>query len=173
MKCVQNEDLSLILAGMEASIEGAMTSLYNLEIATINENGRNPPHHSQRYREIREKLKGQWEAIASLLKKCHSFGDDVVLLKAHMTSASKKDLEGFLEDMAATCKECITIADVLVKRHDSVMAVYFTHEETFKGHLDRPRSGMDPRALRNDRYKDGPPPFQDDIYPHDSMVYHS
>ena len=132
-----------------------MASLYNLEVATINANGENPPRHSQRYKDIRQKLKEQWEAIIGLLKNCHSFGADVHLLKTHMASASKEDLEELLEEMAAKCKRCATKAEELTNGHIGVIDVYFQHEDRFKGYLENPKVVIDQAQVYGD-------PFQND-----------
>lgn len=131
-----------------------MVSLYNLEVATINANGENPPRHSERYKEIRVKLKEQWEAIIGVLKKCHSFGADVVLLKQHMASASKEDLEDLIQEMAAKCKRCMNTTEQLANGHSSVVAVYFQHEPRFKGSLQNPKVVIDPTQVYGNPYQD-------------------
>lgn len=133
----QDEDLNTTLGNLNASVETAMVSLYNIQLATINANGENLPRHSERYREIRTNLKEQWEAIIDLLKKCHSFGADVKLLTVHMATASKEELEELLEEMADKVKACAMMALGLVDGYDGVIAVYYNYKRYFELHLER------------------------------------
>ncbi|KIM34537.1 hypothetical protein M408DRAFT_325911 [Serendipita vermifera MAFF 305830] len=142
-------DLDPVLAGLNASIERAMVSLYSIEVATINANGENPPHQVKRFTEIRHALKEQWEAILGLVRKCHSFGADVGLLRTAVANESKEDIREFLKEMVSKCDQCITEAKALEQGHSGVLSAYKTHRNEFKGQLDHPKVVIDVVSLRN------------------------
>ncbi|KIM34533.1 hypothetical protein M408DRAFT_19428 [Serendipita vermifera MAFF 305830] len=144
-----NTDLGPVLAGLNASIEHAMVSLYSMEVATINANGENPPHQVKRFTEIRHALKEQWEAILGLLRKCHSFGADVGLLRTAVANESKEDIREFLEEMVSKCDQCLTEAKALEQGHSGVLSAYEKHKNDLKGQLDHPKVVVDVVSLRN------------------------
>lgn len=122
------EDLSGTLQSLTSCIELAMKSLYDLQTATINANGENNPRHAER----------------SLLNKCRSFGADVHLLHASVTTASKDDIRELLEEMLAKCRQDVDIAEQLMARHDNVLGLYAQYRDRFRDHLDHPKVQVTP-----------------------------
>ncbi|CCA73655.1 hypothetical protein PIIN_07608 [Serendipita indica DSM 11827] len=138
------EDLSGTLQSLTSCIELAMKSLYDLQTATINANGENNPRHAERYKRVRAELRAHWEHITSLLNKCRSFGADVHLLHASVTTASKDDIRELLEEMLAKCRQDVDIAEQLMARHDNVLGLYAQYRDRFRDHLDHPKVQVTP-----------------------------
>ena len=117
---------------MNTYILHTMDSLYRLEVANINADGEIPPDEREVFEQVRTTLKNRWEDTVYLLKQCYSFGEDVALLRASMTTGAKDDLEEIVQDMASTCKTCIGIAEALVQNRDGTAS----QTDDFAAHLD-------------------------------------
>jgi hypothetical protein len=139
--------MSPVLQEIAASIEQATKELYDLQTAIINANGGNSLESSRKFTDIRRSLKEQWEAIAQLLKKIHSFGDDIALLRANMTEADHGDLVEVLEAVILKGRECAEISRSLFDGHKSVMEPYNGYQEGFSQELEHPKYHVDPHHM--------------------------
>ena len=124
-----------------------MKGLYDLQTATINANGENPPSDLESFERIRTPLKEQWEAIAQLFRKCLSLGNDIGLLQEHGSSAEKGDIVTILEDIATKGQQCAQIALQLANGHDAVLEPYSSQQERFRQQLEHPKAKPDARQL--------------------------
>lgn len=121
-----------------------MASLYDLQTATINANGEIIPHESEIFQHIKAALKLEWEAITTLLKKCHSYGCDVERLRDRHGLASRRNIINVLKDMSSTCRECTVVVKTLTENHKKVILPYRKQEDTFKDQLKYPRVFVGP-----------------------------
>lgn len=139
--------MSPVLQKIASSIEQAMKELYDLQTAIINANGGNSPDSSRKFTQIRRSLKEQWEAIALLLKKIHSFGDDIALLRANVTEADYGDLVEVLEAVISKGRECSEFSRSLSYGHETVMEPYHRYQGDFSQELEHPKYHVDPRHM--------------------------
>lgn len=142
--------MRVILQDLVTNAELAMKSLYDLQTATINASGELSPSNSEGYGHIRRKLKEQWESTVSLLKKCHSFGADVELLRENIASPRKEDIVDILKDMRGCCGKSAMTAAQLAGAHDGIVLIFVQYREGFIHQLRSPRVLVEPSGLLHD-----------------------
>ena len=88
-----------------------MANLYDLQVATINKDGRDP--YAAQMQKLRRSVQQDWEKIIAFLKQSHHFADDINYLRVIVSTASKAELEQFLLDLIAASKELATESEAL------------------------------------------------------------
>jgi hypothetical protein len=99
-----------------------MASLYDLQLATINKDGRDP--HATRMKELRLVIQQDWERIIDFLKQSHQFAHDINYLRGIVSTASKAELVQYLLDLIATSKELTTACEALAAEGPDISTPY-------------------------------------------------
>jgi hypothetical protein len=99
-----------------------MASLYDLQLATINKNGRDP--YATQMKELRRTIQQDWERIIGFLKQSHQFAVDINYLRGIVSTASKAELKQFLLDLIVTSKELRTACDALAAEGPDISTPY-------------------------------------------------
>lgn len=144
-------DILEILAMLVPSIEITMASLYDLQVALNEINGR---RYTRRFADIRTSIKAQWEIMIQILRQTHAFATDVAYLRRHMRKSTLTDVQEALDDMSAEAVKLKAASSLLSQEHLESLSSYIEHFKVLKHHLraqdflESSRPYEDPNAKR-------------------------